>query len=228
MVTGKTYPSRQAWLDERRFQIGGSDAAAAVGRSPHMTNVDLWKIKTGRMEQQDISAEPYVAYGTNAEDHLRELFKLDYPEFMVQYDPFNLFRNDRYPYSHASVDGLIYPNAIESSFEYDKDGVMRHLGILEIKTATITSSRQALEWKGRIPDHYYCQVLHYMAVLEADFAILKAQLKHERDGEIWLETRHYRIDRQDVEEDIKTLMRAESVLGEAIKNDKEPALILPI
>ena len=70
--------SRQEWLQERKKGIGGSDAAAIIGLNPYMTNVDLWEIKTGRKEQEDISNKPCVKYGTEAEGPLRELFKLQY------------------------------------------------------------------------------------------------------------------------------------------------------
>ena len=52
--------TREQWLQERKKGIGGSDAAAVLGLNPYMTNVDLWKIKTGRKEQEDISEKPFV------------------------------------------------------------------------------------------------------------------------------------------------------------------------
>ena len=75
---------RKEWLENRK-RIGGSDASAIVGLNPYMSNVDLWEIKTGRREQEDISEKSYVKYGTEAEKHLRELFRLDYPEYEVGY-----------------------------------------------------------------------------------------------------------------------------------------------
>ena len=83
------------------------------------------------------------------------------------------------------------------------------------------------KWKDQIPNTYYLQVLHYMMVLEADFAIVKAQLKSERDGDVYLQTKHYWIERRDVEEDIETLKTAEEEFYQCILKDKEPALILP-
>ena len=49
--------------------------------------------------------------------------------------------------------------------------------MLEIKTVEILQGSQRVKWEGRIPDNYYCQVLHYLAVTEYEFAVLKAQLK---------------------------------------------------
>lgn len=51
--------------------------------------------------------KPYVKYGTEAEKHLRELFKLDYPQYQVGYVENNMFTNDKYPWAHASLDGWL-------------------------------------------------------------------------------------------------------------------------
>ena len=72
--------SREEWLQARRNHIGGSDASACVGMNPYKTNVELWEEKTGRRQSEDISGKDYVIYGTRAEEHLRELFILDFPE----------------------------------------------------------------------------------------------------------------------------------------------------
>ena len=211
----QTYGSREEWLQGRRGRIGGSDAAATVGASPYMTNVQLWEIKTGRRQQTDISNNPLVWYGTHAEDHLRELFRLDFPEYEVFYLENNLWVNDKFPFAHASLDGWL------------KDGQGRN-GILEIKTATITSAVQRAKWKDGIPQNYYCQVLWYMMVTEFDFAILKAQLKTEWPGQLpSLRTEHYLIERSEVQQDIDYLREAGERFWSYVEKDKRPPLILP-
>ena len=60
-------PDRAAWLAARKNHIGGSDAAACVGRSPHKDNVQLWEEKMGLVLPADISDKEYVRYGTEAE-----------------------------------------------------------------------------------------------------------------------------------------------------------------
>ena len=67
------------WLKQRLAGIGASEASAIIGRNPYLSNVDLWKIKTGRKRAADISDKPHVQYGHAAERPLRELFALDYP-----------------------------------------------------------------------------------------------------------------------------------------------------
>lgn len=44
--------SREEWLKKRTSYVGGSEAAALVGKNPYMTNIDLYRIKTG--QQADI------------------------------------------------------------------------------------------------------------------------------------------------------------------------------
>ena len=208
------YEGRDAWLKGRAKRIGGSDAAAILGKSPYMTNERLWEIKTGRREQEDISDKAVVQYGIAAEDHLRELFKLDFPDIYTAYVPYNLFLNPEFPFAHASLDGWL-----------SKDG---RLGILEIKTALINGSLQREKWNDRIPDSYYCQVLHYLMVTGFDFAILKAQLKYEFPDELpYLQTRHYLIERSDVENDIAYLAEKEREFWQNVIDDVRPATLLP-
>ena len=206
--------SRDEWLQARGKRIGGSEASAVVGLNPYMSNTDLWSIKTGRREAEDISDKPYVRYGHDAEPLLRELFKLDFPDYKVGYVDNNLFINSRYPWAHASLDGWLQ----------DPEG---RTGILEIKTTEILQSMQKEKWKDRIPDNYYLQVLHYMMVMEADFACLKAQLKYDYDGDIYLQIRHYWIERQDVENDIRILSEKEEEFWHHMQNGTRPATLLP-
>ena len=206
--------SRDEWLQARGKRIGGSEASAVVGLNPYMSNTDLWSIKTGRREAEDISDKPYVRYGHDAEPLLRELFKLDFPDYKVGYVDNNLFLNSRYPWAHASLDGWLQ----------DPEG---RTGILEIKTTEILQSMQKEKWKDRIPDNYYLQVLHYMMVMEADFACLKAQLKYDYDGDIYLQIRHYWIERQDVENDIRILSEKEEEFWHHMQNSTRPATLLP-
>lgn len=205
--------NREEWL-QNRTRIGGSDAAAILGMNPYKDNVTLWREKTGSSVAEDISDKPYVKYGTNAEEHLRALFALDFPQYEVEYLDNNMFLNDKFPFAHASLDGWLT----------DKDG---RKGILEIKTTEILQSMQKEKWKNQIPDNYYIQVLHYLMVTEFDFVELKAQLKTVFDGVPYLQTKHYHIERSDVEEDIQYLAAEEERFWKQVQERKRPALILP-
>lgn len=204
----------EEWLQHRKSRIGGSDASAVLGMNPYKNNVDLFMEKTGKTVPEDISDKPYVIYGTKAEPCLREMFRLDFPQYDVGYIDNNMYLNDRYPFAHASLDGWLT----------DREG---RKGILEIKTTNILQSMQKEKWRDRIPDNYYIQILHYLMVTEFDFAILKAQLKYDFDGEVFLQTRHYHIERKDVEEDIHMLEAAERKFFGSVTRGICPALILP-
>jgi putative phage-type endonuclease len=212
----KLMPSREEWLKERQKGIGGSDAAVILGLNPYKNNIRLWEEKTGKVQAEDISDKPYVKYGTQAEDLLRELFKLDFPQYEVSHDENTIIKHPKYPFLFASLDGQLV----------DKE--TGELGILEIKTTNILQSMQKEKWKEKIPDNYFCQVLHYLNVTGYSFAILKAQLKYDFDGDIKLETRHYKINRCDFEEDIKELEKAEvEFWTKYVEKDIQPPLELP-
>ncbi len=206
--------SREEWLQARAGRIGGSDASAILGMNPYRTNIELWQIKTGQLVPEDISDKPYVKYGTEAEQYLRELFKLDFPEYQVCYEENNMFLNDKYPFGHSSLDGWLI----------DQNG---RLGIWECKTTNILQSMQKEKWDHRIPDNYYIQILHYLLITEFDFAILKAQLKSEFGGEIYIQTKHYKIERSEVQADIDLLEASERKFWKQVQERRRPDLILP-
>lgn len=214
MIEKTILSSREEWLKHRMQGIGGSEISAVVGLNPYMSNVDLWELKTGAVEPEDISDKPYIKYGTQAEPLLRELFKLDFPQYEVFYEENNSFRNSKFPWALASLDGWIR----------DENG---RVGVWECKTTNILQSMQKEKWNHQIPSNYYCQVLFYMAVIEADFAILKAQLKTEFEGVPYLQTRHYFIERADVQEDMDYLMEKGAEFWESVKNKEKPGLLLP-
>ena len=205
---------REAWLKERNKRIGGSECEALVGLNPWMTNVELWEIKTGRRKRPDVGSSDLVIYGQKAEEHLRALFALDHPDLAVWHEPNAIITNDRYPFAHASVDGLLTK----------ADGT---LGVLEIKTATITSGVQKAKWDGKIPFNYMEQIFHYMLVTEAEFAYCVAQLKWETDGDVFKVTKEYEICREDFLAEIDELLEAEKEFAAYIKKDERPPLVLP-
>ena len=138
MIEKTILSSREEWLKHRMQGIGGSEISAVVGLNPYMSNVDLWELKTGAVEPEDISDKPYIKYGTQAEPLLRDLFKLDFPQYEVFYEENNSFRNSRYPWALASLDGWIR----------DENG---RVGVWECKTTNILQSMQKEKWNHQIP-----------------------------------------------------------------------------
>ena len=209
-----TLKSREEWLKARDGTLGGSDIASVVGMNPWRNNVELWEEMVGFKQREDISKKEAVAYGTKAEAPIRTIFKLDHPELKVTYKRNNLWTNSKYPFAHASLDGELV----------EKESGRK--GILEIKTTNILQSMQREKWNDRIPDSYYCQCLWYLAVTEYDFIILRAQLKSVWNKEIRLQTREYRIEREDVQEDIDYLMEKAEKFMEFVKTKTRPGLVI--
>ena len=212
MISKKILNTRDDWLKERKG-IGGSDSAAIIGENPWKNNVDLWLEKTGQKKQEEISDNPAIVFGNQAEPLIRKLFEYDHPEMKVFYEENNLFRNDRFPFAHASLDGWLE----------DEKG---RKGILEIKTSTISRSSQSEKWRGRVPNNYYCQILHYMMVLEAEFAILRAYIRYPYCT-FNAQMNEYRVEREDVEGEIEYLEEKEREFWKYVESRQEPPLILP-
>ena len=206
--------TREEWLAARQTQgIGGSDAGTVLGLYPWCSNVQLWRYKSGQEEPEDISDKPAVKFGKIAEEHIRELFRLDYPDMDIQYHEFWMYVNDKYPWQFATLDGELI----------DSDGKR---GVLEIKTTTIQSKTQWDEWEGGIPQRYFAQVLHQLSATGWDFAILRGYIRYYKGGDFRATVRDYRIDRKDVIDDIEYMIETEKRFMKCVQSKKAPAAII--
>lgn len=206
--------TEEVWKIQRMKGIGGSDAASILGLNPWKTNTQLYREKVGAEMPPDISDEPAVWYGKNAEIHLIGLFELDYPAYKVEIHPMQILTSKAYPYMQATLDGYLTEQATERE------------GILEIKTTTIRNSADADKWRDEIPDNYYCQCLHYLAVTGFDFVKLRALLRHPW-GDNFAAIRDYTIEREEVVDDIEELVTKEKEFWWSVEKKDPPALILP-
>ena len=204
------------WHEARLKGIGASEASAIVGCNPYMSNVDLWKIKTGRKKAPDISSNAHVAYGHAAEGPIRELFALDYPEYEVTYGgAFDMVRHPEYPWLFATLDGRLVERATGRR------------GVYEGKTTEILRSIAKEKWRDGIPQNYYVQNLHQLLASCWDFTVLHAQLKRVWDGEIKSTRQTYKIERSDVLDDLEFLLAEEIKFWGYVERDEMPPLILP-
>ena len=208
------FHNEQEWLSGRLNGIGGSDASAVVGMNPYKTNIELFEEKTVRRVPEDISNKPYVIYGKKAEGYIRELFRLDYPEYQVEHHEFRILQSLSHPFMQASLDGELT----------DQEG---RRGILEIKTTNILQSMQYEKWKDRIPDNYYIQVLHYLLVTGYEFVVLRAHLVSEWGRDKRTTVKHYFIEREEVREDLDMLLEEEKKFWAYVESGRKPPLILP-
>lgn len=139
----KTMPY-QDWLDYRKQGIGGSDAAVVCGISRYKSPVELWMEKTGQMPAQEAGEAAY--WGTQLEGLVRAEFTKR-TGIQVEHR-MELLRSEEHPFMQADLDGTcVHPEFGPCIFE--------------AKTA---SAFKAGEWEDGIPDEYFLQVQHYMAV----------------------------------------------------------------
>jgi putative phage-type endonuclease len=207
--------TREEWLQCRRQGIGGSDAGCITGANPWKSARKLWREKTGVDKPDDISDKPAVKFGKEAEQHLRALFLLTYPEFSCEYHEFRMYANDRLPFIFATLDGELT----------DADG---RRGILEIKTTTIQQAKQWFEWDDCIPQHYYIQILHQMIACEwAEYVVLFAHIRYHKGDEVRAALRKYHIERSEVQADLEALKEQEIEFYKQWQDGTEPPYTLP-
>ena len=200
------------WLAFRRTGIGGSDAAAIIGKSHFKSNVDVWEEKKGLRKPDDISDKEQVKYGKAVEDLLLQMFALDNPEYEVTSNKKIVYRRG---FMFASLDGELVERATGE------------LGIYEGKTAEIHKKIELEKWNKRVPDYYYVQILHYLIVTGRSFVVLKVQLKLLYTEEKTTMTKQYRFNRKDLLNDLAYLYRKEAAFWDSVIAGVKPPRILP-
>lgn len=206
------FEDRESWIAGRQHGFGGSDAAAAVGLSPWMTPLDLWKIKIGASEQNDLSDNSAVQTGVKWEPVLRELYKHTHEEYIVEHHPYDILYQSERPWLFATLDGEMVERETGRK------------GVLEIKTATPNGKAGWEKWaNGSMPQNYYVQVLHQLLATGYDFVRLFACL-FSMDGSYTI--KEHEIERDDAKEDMEWLFGKESELWEKVQSGTMPALPL--
>lgn len=134
--------TREEWLKVRKLGLGGSDMAAVLGLSPWRSPIDVWLDKTSDTVEEKESEPMY--WGNVLEEVVAQEFAKR-SGYKVRNNNFTL-QSDEYPYLLANI---------------DREIVGLDAG-LECKTA---NAFKANEWDGdNVPDAYYIQCQHYMAV----------------------------------------------------------------
>ena len=145
VVRTKDLPHEE-WLKYRKLGIGGSDAGSICGMNPYRSAIAVYQDKvTDEIEEFDNES---MRQGRDLEDYVAHRF-MEATGLKVRRAN-AIFQHDEYPFMFANVDRMI---------------VGENAG-LECKTA---SAYSADKWKdGHIPESYYIQCAHYMAVTGAD------------------------------------------------------------
>lgn len=206
------------WLDFRKTGIGASEAAAVLGYSNFTSNVDLWEQKVELQKPKNLDGLARVQYGLKAEKYLVGLFALQYADrYKVKVNKSVVYRKDGFQF--ASLDGEL--TDIRSG----------ELGVYEGKTVVVDSRQVWEEWRGRIPQNYYIQILHQMLVTGRKFAILNAEFRwtdRDEDEQVRTEGHRYLITQTpEVLADMRTLDKAEHEFWSFVKNRIRPPLVLP-
>lgn len=134
--------NREAWLQERRKGIGGSDAAALLGLNPYKTPYVLWADKTGRLpEAPDNEA---MRQGRDLEDYVAQRFMEESGKKVRRKN--SISYSKQYPWALANIDRVV---------------INEDAG-LECKTTSVLNLKRYKN--GEYPVEFYCQCMHYMAV----------------------------------------------------------------
>lgn len=170
--------SREDWLDLRRRGLGGSDASAVVGLNPFSSRLYLFADKTGMIpEREDNEA---MRQGRDLEDYVAKRWE-EATGKKVRRENHMLY-NDQYPWAFANLDRV----------------VIGEKALLECKTTSVYNKNDFEG--GQIPDYYYVQCQHYLAVTGFDRAYLAVLVLNSGFY-------HFVIERN--QEDIDALMKAE-------------------
>lgn len=180
------------WLAVRSSGIGGSDAATIMGLNPYKSVYQLWMEKTGQAEPPDLSGNQYIYWGSKNEANIAEWFAEVTGKKVRK---LGTLRNRSHPFMLANVDREI----------------MGEEAGLEIKTAGVSQYKY---WKDdEVPDTYYCQCLHYMAVTGAEAWYIAVLIGGN-------EAKWKKIDRN--EDDIRALIEAEADFWDKVQSGQAP------
>lgn len=206
--------SREAWLEERKQSIGGSDIACVMGHG-YKTALQLWQEKTGQKESPDLSDNERVQMGVRLEPALRHLFCVIRTDIDWDYESDVLYRSDDkdFYFAHYSPDGLL---------EEKETG---RLGILEIKTATCVTKADWSRWDHKIPDNYFDQVLWGMFVLDREFADVFALLKNNEED---FELRTYHFERADSIDYLNEMKQKAKEFWQTVERKSVPSIKLSL
>ncbi len=155
LLTRKTTPARDAWLDARRTGIGASDAAVILGVSKWKSPLQLYAEKTGLADLPE-EEKDYLKWGHRLEPVIAAAYEeetgrktYDPGDYEIQYSP-------DVPHMLATVDRFVtdWTESIVAP-------PFASTGVLELKT---TSAFRREQWKDEPPLAYQIQLQHQLAV----------------------------------------------------------------
>ena len=218
-----------SWHPTRQAHVQGTDCPRILNVSPWGGPHNVYDEKTGAAPQKDISDKPYVIYGKAMEPVIRSQVMLDLPYFDLYYNEFCVLESLSRPWQGCTLDGELTVNTEDNPWDLK----VGDKGVLEIKTGSFRRESDLDGWKDGIPQHYYCQVIHQLAVTQYAFAIVAARVKRDayRDEDAGFpEIRwFYRIvDMRNPQtvEDIRYVNAEEQKFWKCVVEKRRPAIVL--
>lgn len=138
---------REEWLNYRNKSIGGSDCASILGLNKYKSPYSLWAEKKGYVPTIDNDNE-IMRQGRDLESYVAERFCEQTGKKVKKRN--YIFLHDEYDFISANI---------------DREIVGENAG-LECKTTSVYNKTDFDS--GDIPQYYYCQCMHYMAVMGYD------------------------------------------------------------
>lgn len=182
------------WLENRKSGIGGSDAGAIMGVNPYRGAYSVWADKLGKTDP--VEDNEALRQGRDFEDYVARRFS-EKTGLRVRRE-YGMLRSDVWPWMVANIDRRIIGERAGLECKTSRDVYMKRYK------------------NGDFPLEYYCQCLHYLAVTGWDRWYL-AVLVYGTD----LLT--FDIKREDVEDDIGALIKAEdSFWHEYVLPERQP------
>ena len=196
------------WREGRKHSIGASDAAAVMGISPWKTEAQLWDEKANGKTLDFHNAD--TVRGHRSENHILELYGIETGRKIFSGERIMLMSNHN-PFMSCTLDGIDFT---------DENNPI----VIEVKSVKFSHG----EWSDdKIPDYYFTQLLHQLAVTGWSEAILLVRFTRNEGWESASE-RMYHVKREDVQDQIDKLVRKERKFwNEYVVNKRRPPCRMP-
>jgi putative phage-type endonuclease len=191
--------SQAEWLEVRRQGIGSSDCAAACGLNPYMSMLELWMIKTGRIQQaieDESEGHAPLYWGKRLEPLVAEYYSMHTKHKVRRVNAVLQHPDPDKHFMLANLDYSVVGNA--------------DVQILECKTA---GEYGAKLWRDGVPLYVLCQVQHQLAVTGKQAAHICVLLCGH-------ETRIFKVTRS--ESVIQHIVNAERYFWDCVEKDMPP------
>ncbi|ENU31332.1 hypothetical protein F991_00801 [Acinetobacter sp. CIP-A165] len=191
----------QQWLELRKQGIGSSDAATACGLNPYMSMLELWMIKTGRMQQSiedESTGYAPLYWGKQLEPLIAEYYSMHTNHKVRRVNAILQHPDEDKKFMLANLDYAVVGN----------DDVQ----VLECKSV---GEYGAKLWRDGVPLYVLCQVQHQLAVTGKQAAHICALICGH-------ETRIYKVSRNETV--IQHIINAERHFWQCVETGIPPSV----